>query len=153
SIGMLDHLLAGGHIRLAATMRSGEPHLDSLDALWSRFDVRELALDGLPVTDCSVIVERLLGGPASTDAIAHLTDVAQGNPLLLRELTLDAVENGALQDSPTGWQLVQHEEAATEAIGDRTRLCVQRRLSRLGPNEQDLVTLLAVAGDLRPDIV
>lgn len=153
SIGMLDHLLGGGHIRLAATIRSGEPHPAALDALWSRFDVRQVALDGLPIDDCAVVVERLLGGPVSIDSIGHLTDVAQGNPLLLRELVLDAVENGALSQADVHWQLVRHEEAATQAIGDRTRLHVQRRMARLGPREQDLVTLLAVAGDVRPEIL
>ena len=153
SIGMLDHLLQGGHVRLAATIRAGEPNVDALDELWSRFDVREVVLEGLPVDDCAVIVERLLGGPVSPASIGHLTDAAQGNPLLLRELVLDAVENGTLQQFDDGWQLLRQQEVATQAIGDRTRLCVQRRVARLGPDEQDLVTLLAVAGDIQPEIV
>ncbi len=153
SIGMLDHLLRGGHVRLAATIRTGEPHLADLDTLWTHFDVRELRLDALAVDDCAVLVEHLLGGPVLPESVTRLADIAQGNPLLLRELVLDATENGTLVAGDDGWRLLSGEQLATQAIGDRTRLCIRRRVARLSGTEQELLRLLAVAGDIPPEIV
>lgn len=153
SIGMLDHLLRGGHVRLAATIRTGEPHLDELDALWTRFDIRELQLEALTLEDCAILAEQFLDGPVATGSLTRLADIAQGNPLLLRELVLDATENGTLVAGDDGWTLRTGEKIAARAIGDRTRLCIRRRIARLGAAEQELLRLLAVAGAIPPEVV
>lgn len=153
SIGMLDHLLDGGHIRLVASIRSGETYPSALDSLWSRFAFGEITLEPLGVTEGALLVEKMLGDPVDAGSVRRLTDFAGGNPLLLRELVLDAVENGSLGRSGGAWRLAPTTSVATQAIGERTRLCVRRRLARLDRAERDLLALIAVAGEIRPQLV
>lgn len=153
SVGMLGHLLQLEQFNLAATLRTGHRPLTELDELWSRFGITHLDIGPFDAAASQSFIEQLLQGPCSAEVVEALATVSRGNPLLLRELVLDAIERASLVRDADCWTMSEGQYGVLSSLGDRTRLWVTRRIARLDPDERHLLNLVAVAGSLRPELV
>lgn len=103
SAGLLHQLAVHGLVKALATVRGGELVSDALAALWkgggSRIEVRPL-----PATAVDHLLDQAVPGPLDVISRTRLRRLADGNPLLLRELLADAVETGALRPRQGIWR-------------------------------------------------
>ncbi|MFG1883643.1 AAA family ATPase [Micromonospora sp. NPDC049102] len=102
SAGLLHQLAVHGLAVAVATVRAGEPLSDALTSLWTgdgRLEVRPL-----PATAVDHLLDEAAPGPLDALSRRRLRQLADGNPLLLRELLADAMETGGLQESRGVWR-------------------------------------------------
>jgi class 3 adenylate cyclase len=106
-----------------------------------------VALEGLPVAGVAEMLERAAGhdlDPAAAHLASALCEQTGGNPLFTGEIVLHLVESGALVQRDGRWtsdvslEQVGLPESVLEAIG--------RRIARLDPESQRLLSLAAVIG-------
>ncbi|MDE0803223.1 MAG: AAA family ATPase, partial [Acidimicrobiales bacterium] len=145
SVALLSHLLTASDCHLVCTVRSGERLPGGLAELWSTFDIDEVTLEPLAVDDVAALAEHVLGGPAASSLSEVLAERSAGNPLLVRELLLDAREADQLrEDVADGWVALVPLDP-----GRRTVDVVRRRVSRLPDEVVDTLELIALADEIR----
>src|SRR5690606_4971039 len=86
----------------------------------------------------------VLGSPASPALLDWLVETSRGNPLLIRELLLDARDQGLVELDDDGWRLITPSDPTP--VGPRTRRCIQRRIGRVDDDARRLLDLMTVAG-------
>ncbi|WP_395245787.1 LuxR C-terminal-related transcriptional regulator [Agromyces sp. MMS24-K17] len=146
SATLLAQLVEAGVLRLAATVREGDPLPDALLAVASAGDSVRLDVPPLDVDEVGELLALVLGGPVAHRDAVELHRAAQGNPLYLRELAIGAHRSGALVEADGLWQL-DGEPVATPALRD----LIQARLRTLGDAERDVVERLALCEPLAFD--
>lgn len=146
SIGLLAQLVAGGRLRLAGTIREGDPVPEGLQSLAATGDAIRLDVGPLDPDQVSELLTRVLGGPIAHRDAVELHRAANGNPLFLRELAIGAAEAGTLTASDGLWQLVG-EPVGTPALRD----LIRARLRALDADERDAVERLALCEPLAFD--
>ena len=148
SVALLSHLLAESACQLVCAARSGEALPSGLPELWSTFGIDEVPVPALGVHEVGELGAQVLGGPLSRPLEATLAERSSGNPLLARELLLDAREAGQLLQREGGW-----EASVSLDPGRRTVDVVRRRVARLPEPVVDTLELVAVADELRLQLV
>lgn len=147
SIAVLRDLATDGEWMIAVTVRDGAPRDATLDSLWSSKPEAELPLGPLDDAGSAALAASVLDGPVAPSLVEWLVETSRGNPLLIRELLLDARDEGALDVGDDGWARSAVDE--TTPVGPRTRRCILRRIGRLDEDARLLLDLLAIAGSLR----
>jgi len=135
----LVHALArSGAALLLLTVRSEEPVPDAVTALWKDGLLDRIELGPLPPVVIERLARRALDGALDDAAVDEVQRLAQGNPLLLREVLLHAVETGVLRHDGDRWRW----EGQVRADGRLTEL-VEHRLHHLDPELRALVDTIA----------
>ncbi|MCG5468036.1 LuxR C-terminal-related transcriptional regulator [Micromonospora sp. LAH09] len=137
SAGLLHQLAVHGLATAVATVRSGEPLSDALTSLWAgsgrRLDVRPL-----PATAVDHLLDEAAPGPLDAISRRRLTRLADGNPLLLRELLADAMDTGGLVESRGVWRW-----RGTASGSPRLAELVSARLRALEPAARQVLEVVA----------
>src|SRR5574337_94226 len=102
----LLHQVAVNHAgRILATLRSGEPVLDAVTALWKDDYLRRLELQPLTKEQAIGLVESVLGGTLEGFSVDRMWQSSGGNPLFLRHLIEGSLDAGTLTEVDGIWQL------------------------------------------------
>ncbi|WP_344377982.1 LuxR C-terminal-related transcriptional regulator [Agromyces tropicus] len=146
SVSLVAQLVEAGVLRLAATVREGDPVPDGLLPLAASADAVRLDLGPLRVEDVAELLTRVLGGVVAHRDVVELHRAAHGNPLFLRELAIGAAEAGSLASRDGLWQLVG-DPVGTPALRD----LIRARLRGLDDAERDAIERLALCEPLAFD--
>ncbi|MFC6236917.1 LuxR C-terminal-related transcriptional regulator [Longivirga aurantiaca] len=146
SADLLARLWRDGLVAVVATQRTGTATPGVLMTEQRRGGVLRIDLGDLPRPSASSLLHHVLRGPVSAGAEHALWDVAQGNPLYLRELVTSAVLADRLAPVDGVWVL----DGALDVSGGLAGL-VAERIGHLDADERDLVELLALCAPLGVD--
>lgn len=92
----LAHLLVREGATLLGALRIAEPVPTPISALWTEGLLRHAELAPLTDEESRELLTALVGGPVEAGSAQRLARLGGGNPLLLRELMLAAVDGGEL---------------------------------------------------------
>jgi predicted ATPase len=107
----------------------------------------ELTLSYLPEAGIELYLARRFGAGAMPAALARvLHQRTAGNPLFLVAVVNTLVQQGRLQERPTGWTLVGDPEAVAVGVPASVRQFVEQQFAQLSPAERALLEAASVAG-------
>ncbi|WUO16906.1 LuxR C-terminal-related transcriptional regulator [Streptomyces sp. NBC_00289] len=122
---LLRQLMDSGAIRLLATVRTGEPVNDAVQALAYGERVDRIDLADLSFAQVERLLCASLGGPVGRRSVHELYVTSGGNALYLRELVIGALSSGDLASDGEVWELVEarppRTAQLTELIAARLR--------------------------------
>lgn len=127
-----------------ATIRSGEPVPDAVDALWKDAGALRIELGAISDEAIERLVEAGVGGAVERATMRQIIDACVGNPLYARELVIGAIEDGRMRRERGLWRL-EGRPAVTPSL---TAL-VKRRIGTLGGDLLRPLELLALGEPLR----
>jgi DNA-binding CsgD family transcriptional regulator/tetratricopeptide (TPR) repeat protein len=135
---LIHHIATRKLASLVITIRLGEPVNDAITTLWKDGHCRRLDVQTLGRTEVNELVTAVLGGPADRTTRERLWSLSLGNALLLREIVLQALDDGSLQQHLGFWQW-----SGAIQMGERLIDIVRLGLGRLSVEERDVLGLLA----------
>jgi predicted ATPase len=143
SCTVLLHVATTGTAVVAATVRAGVAAPDPVVALWREGVAERIEVGALGRADTERLIADALGGPVDGATWRDLWDASHGNPLVVRELVLGALEVGLLRDDTGLWRL-------TERLGVPPPLAelLEARLADACGDERSALELLAVGEPL-----
>lgn len=147
SIAVLATLIADLGWKVAATVRDGAPRDDTLAILWADDPDCQVPVPALEPQATGALAASVLSGEVSPTLMRWLVEASRGNPLLARELLLDARDLQTIEFRDGEWTLT--DQAAVAPPGPRTRRYIHRRIGRVDDDGRRLLDLLAVAGRIR----
>jgi DNA-binding winged helix-turn-helix (wHTH) protein/predicted ATPase len=107
----------------------------------------ELALPYLPEPGVAAYLAQRFGAGALPAALARvLHQRTGGNPLFLVAVADAMVQQGQIQEGPTGWRPVGDLEAVAVGVPASVRHFVEQQFEQLPPAEQALLEAASVAG-------
>jgi ATP/maltotriose-dependent transcriptional regulator MalT len=130
---------------VVATVRTGEPAPDAVSSWWRHEGAVRVDLEDLDREATGEVLDHALGGAVGRDTVQRLHRASGGNPLLLRELVLQAHEAGQLHDDSGTWQL-RGEVPASPRLHD----LLAERLDTLDRAARHTLDVLATCGPLGP---
>jgi ATP/maltotriose-dependent transcriptional regulator MalT len=141
SASLVSNLARAGQPPVLLTVRSGETLPEELANLVSDPNVLRLDLAPLQEEEVETLVGDFLGevDPAS---LHQLWDRSGGNPLWLRELVLDGLDNGRLAQQVGGWTWTWNTD---QAPSDRLVDLLRSRLSVVGDQASRWMHMIALA--------
>ena len=135
---LLHHLATRRLVTLVVTLRSGETAPDAVTALWKDGHCRRLDIQALARDEVDELLSGALDGPIDRNSLERIWRLSEGNALLVRELVMQALEDGSLAESHGFWQWTGDVRA-----GDRLVDIVRAGLGRLADTDRDVLALLA----------
>ncbi len=141
---LLRQLMDAGVITLVATIRTGEPATEAVQALTSGEAVRHVELGAFDMQRTEGLLQEVLGGPVGRSTVRELHEVSGGNVLFLRELVRGALENKALTSDGEVWESGPGAGWTTLRLAELIRVKVD---AVDGPG-RDALELLACCGAL-----
>jgi DNA-binding CsgD family transcriptional regulator len=142
SATVIHQLARTGAVRLVLTVRSGEPVLDPVEALWKDGHCERLDIGPLQRADMDTLLEAVLDGPVESGTLARFWDLSQGNALFLRQMVSDALDGDELTHARGTWTWTG------TAAGPRLTALVQAQIDRLDEPSVRAVRLLALGEPL-----
>jgi len=139
SLALLGYLAAQRSIFLIATVRTGEPVPDLLTDLWRDGRLERVDLHDLSRAHVDTLLHLALGGPIEGGAGREFWEATRGNPLYLHELTLGALDSGALVERSGVWHLEDFLPATSRLLD-----LVEQRIGGLPAEARSVVELLAL---------
>jgi DNA-binding NarL/FixJ family response regulator len=140
---VVHQLAQSGRAFVVATLRSGETVPEPVHALWKDGLARRLEVGPLDDGEVDRLLDAVLDGAVDGACRRDLREASGGNPLVLHELVVGAIEAGVLTSSEGVWRL-SRSLAATPRLVE----LVNARLVELDPAEHDALELLAVGEPL-----
>ena len=142
--GLLDTLLADGHVRLVMTVTTGvDPLPRHVARLWEGRRWRRIELAELTRDVFRDLVGGVLDGEVEGATVDRLWDATRGNVLFLRELCRDALDAGTLARHHGVWTW-----SAVPVAGPRLHDLVTSRIGALSAQERHLAGALALGEPL-----
>ncbi|GGO50225.1 LuxR family transcriptional regulator [Streptomyces daqingensis] len=141
---LLRQLMDAGVITLVATIRTGEPPTEAVQALTSGETVRHVELRAFGLDQTGELLQQVLGGPVGQGTVRDLHQVSGGNVLFLRELVRGALEHEALTSDGEVWEADPFAGWGTVRLAELIRTKVE---SVVGGG-RDALELLACCGAL-----
>jgi len=132
---LVHHLASRRLARVVLTVRTGEPVADALTALWKDGHCLRLDLQSLARDEVDSLAAAALRGPVDRQTCDRLWDLSRGNPLLVRELLLQALEDGSLQTHRGFWRWSGDVHAGTRLIHAGRVRRADRAISARGDRE------------------
>ncbi|MFP5321006.1 MAG: LuxR C-terminal-related transcriptional regulator [Acidimicrobiia bacterium] len=139
SATLLAELVHSGEAALVATVRSGEAAPASLTALWASGAVERLEVPVLEPDAVTALAADHLGGPIDSDLATALARSSRGNPLLLREVVLDARSAGDIAEVDGRWTACRSLRP-----GRRIHDLVRARVTGMSAAAVEVLELVAV---------
>lgn len=146
SATLLHQLVVERAARVVCTVRSGEPVLDAVTALWKDGHLQRLELEVFTKEQCVALVESVLGGTLEGLSADVMWESTGGNPLFLRHLVEGAVDAGTLTEVNGVWQL-----RGPTAVPSGLAALLDERLDRAGEDVVGALKLLALCEPLDID--
>lgn len=140
----LYRLAASGRVAVAATAPRDAALPAGVDKLWVERLVERLEVRPFPRDLVSAILRRRVGGPVDSGTLERLWATTRGNALILHELVEYALADGSLRRVDGHWHWDGLPARPPERLADIVRL----RLRDLEPEEQELVNVLALVGQV-----
>jgi ATP/maltotriose-dependent transcriptional regulator MalT len=103
---LLTQLIDAGAVFVVATIREGEVVPDAVAGWWRSERAIRVDLKDLDRSTTADVLRLALGGEVGADTVRRLHDASGGNPLLLRELVIQALGADRLRDDSGTWRLV-----------------------------------------------
>ncbi|MGO2520559.1 MAG: BTAD domain-containing putative transcriptional regulator [Microbacterium sp.] len=143
SLFVISQLIRNSRIPtiLTATNLSDAP--SDICALYDSGEIVEVSVDPLSRSDANELVLHTIGGSLTPASRPRIFDMAQGNPLHLREILTASVREDRLVRTEHGWEL-QDEPASTRRL---TQL-VGERFDGLDDAGIEAAAKIAIAGEL-----
>lgn len=142
------NLVMAGRARAVVTITTGEPAPDPIVALWKDAGAVRIDLGALEAPAIEQLLGAVLDGPVDAAAVRDINEATEGNPMLLRELTLGAIADNTLARREGVWGLTRGLTATA-----RLARAIDDRLARLDGDARDVIERLAIAGSLEPDML
>ena len=142
---LLTQLIEVDAVFVVATIRDGEQLPDAVAGWWRSERALRLDLRDLDSSGVAELLGLALGGVVGTDTVRRLQVASGGNPLLLRELVLQATDAGLLRDDSGTWRLAG-AIPPSRRLGD----LLHARLGALGEVARRILDELAVCAPLGP---
>lgn len=143
STTLVAQLVATGALRVAATIRSGDPLPDPFVSMWSADRALRIELAPLDIETIQQLLTGVLGAPIAHRTASELHRATGGNPLYLRELVVGALDADRLVLQAGVWHLTG-DLVGSPALRD----LILARIAQLDAAERDVVERLAVCGEL-----
>jgi len=144
SAALVLQLATTSGVFVVATIRSGEPTPDAIDALWKDTAALRLDLEQLRDEAIVALVETALAGPVEQATLQRIVDICAGNPLYAREVVVSALEGGRMRSDRGLWRL----DGAPGPTVSLTAL-ISRRIATVEADLRRLLELLALGEPLR----
>jgi ATP/maltotriose-dependent transcriptional regulator MalT len=142
---LLTQLIDAGAVFVVATIRQGEPLPDAVAGWWRSERAQRFDLQDLDRSATGEVLRLALGGEVGADAVRRFHDASGGNPLLLRELVLQAHDADRLRDDSGTWRLVG-PIPPSQRLGELFAV----RLGTLDEPARQVVEQLALCAPLGP---
>ncbi|MGW8358125.1 LuxR C-terminal-related transcriptional regulator [Streptomyces wedmorensis] len=139
---LLRQLIDARVVRLIATVRTGEPIGEAVEALTRPDGMHRIDLTAFDPQQAQTALETALGGPVGRGTLHELYTASGGNALYLHELVLGALASGALASDGSIWELTGDRPVGTPRLTE----LVQARLADAGSTARPVLELLALAG-------
>ncbi len=121
-----------------ATVRSGEIAPEPVVELWKDGHADRIDLAPLDEVDVDALVGTILGGAVDPELVASVCRLAQGNPLIVRELLLSAKDDGSVRFEDGLWY-----RAGGLTVSVRLGELVDQRIGALDDEERHALALVA----------
>lgn len=148
SAAVIHRVALQGDAFVVVTVRSGEPAPEPITALWKDGIVDRVELRALSAHDVHELVAVALPGAVDDRVHQALWRSSHGNALLLREVVLDAVDTGRLDDAGDRWSW-----SGDVHPGARLRDLVGQRLASVAPAAHRILDLLALSEPALPSLL
>src|SRR5215217_880169 len=123
---------------IIATVRGGEIAPEPVVQLWKDGHADRIDLAPLVERDVDALVGAILGGTVDPGLLATVERLAQGNPLIVRELLLSAQDEGSIRCERGVWRA----DGGIAVSGRLTEL-VDQRIGNLDDDERHALELVA----------
>jgi DNA-binding CsgD family transcriptional regulator len=143
SATLVHQLALTGKATVLLTVQSGQTVPDPVVALWKDALADRIEVAVLPDAALEELLVTVLGGPVDTSSLRQLADHCRGNPMVLRELVIGALDSGALAADGGIWRL-RSELRLTARLVELVAL----RLGNLTDAERAVLELAAVGEPL-----
>jgi DNA-binding CsgD family transcriptional regulator/type II secretory pathway predicted ATPase ExeA len=143
SATLVHQLALTGKATVLLTVQSGQTVPDPVVALWKDDLAERIEVAVLPDAAIEELLVTVLGGPVDTTSLRQLADHCRGNPMVLRELVIGALDSGALAADGGIWRL-RSELRLTARLVELVAL----RLGNLTDAERAVLELAAVGEPL-----
>jgi DNA-binding CsgD family transcriptional regulator len=148
SLEVVERLITSGHAPAVATIDATHPVPAPISRLWRAGLATRMDLSPLSRLEVGELLSRALDGSVEHRTVEAVFRLSDGEPLLVREITLGALETGALVRVGDRWSHI-----GPLADSNRVRDLIEERLAELSPPERGLVELLAVGGPVGVGLV
>jgi DNA-binding CsgD family transcriptional regulator len=148
SAALLHQLVQNGAAFVLLTLRSGEPAPDPVTALWKERTIERFDLLPLSPLEVEHVLVAALDGQVDSTTTARLWRTTRGNALLLRELVVAGLDQGAMTDVDGVWRW-----QGPWAMAPRLMDLVRARLEELDEDELHVLELLAYGDPLGIDLL
>jgi DNA-binding CsgD family transcriptional regulator len=144
SAALLLELVHSGGVFVALTVRTKEPCPDAIVSIWKDAGAARLELSPLTAEETALLVEEIAGGPVDHAALRWIYETSLGNALYVRELTLGALDGGALTNVHGLWAMHAHPALSASLLE-----LIAARLTGLTEPQTRVLELLALGEPLR----
>ena len=148
SAHLLHQLAATKAVFVVATVRSGEPVSDAVQALWKDLPVARLDLAALDAVGTELACASMLGVPVESLLARRIYEVSLGNPLYVRELLQGAADANSIA-VVDGVARLNGELRASNALTE----LVEARVRSLDRVARSALELLAAAEPVGLDLL
>ncbi len=144
---LLRHLAVETDLRIALTVRAGQPAPEAIVSLWKDGPLERLEVGPLGREANDALVERGLGGSVDSSTLTQLWDLARGHPLYLIEMVAGSRGAGTLLERGGLWVT----EGALEPSHRLLDLAADL-LDGLSDEQRRAVGLVALGEPLEPEL-
>ncbi len=148
SAALVLHLVRAGVAGVLTTVRDGEPVSPAVLATAADGSDAEVRLAPLDAAATAELVTAVLDGAVENQTLQTLWRLPGGNPLLLREILMAALDSGALEAVDGLWRL-----RGPLPVSPRLAELVHGRLTQADPSAEAALVHLAVGAPLRRDVL
>jgi len=145
---LFQQLVSAGTVFAVATVRTGEPAPDAVQAVWKNGLCDRIDVGPLDRPHAEELVERVLGAQVEGAAQQELWETSEGNLQYLRELVLSGLDGGSLVEQGGLWRIV-----GTISPSGRLQDLVGERLAGLDDEELAMLELIAFGEPLGVDVL
>jgi DNA-binding CsgD family transcriptional regulator len=148
SAALLHQVVRAGAAFVLVTLRGGEPAPDPITALWKDRIIERFDLLPLSPLEVEQVLGAALGGQVDSTTTARLWRATRGNALLLRELVVAGLDQGALADPDGVWRW-----QGPWTMAPRLMELITARLERPDEDELRVLELLAYGDPLGVELL
>jgi DNA-binding CsgD family transcriptional regulator len=145
---LFQQLVSARTVFAVASVRTGEPAPDSVQAVWKNGLCERVDVGPLDRQQVEDLLEQVLGDPVEGAALQQLWEISEGNLQYLRELVLAGVDAGTLVDDAGMWRTfgpITPSERLQDLVGER--------LAGLDDDEVATLELVAFGEPLGVDVL